>query len=102
MRRNRAAVWSYRKRNGWTKKRFHAAMRVQDKRCAICGILLVDSRAEGEKLVPGFRKVAADHDHATGQPRGILCNTCNSMLGHAHDNPDVLEKGAAYLRFHGK
>jgi DNA-directed RNA polymerase subunit RPC12/RpoP len=39
-----------------------------------------------------------DHDHKTEKFRGILCPRCNHMLGHAKDNPEILERGAAYLR----
>lgn len=38
-----------------------------------------------------------DHDHATGQVRGILCTRCNVMIGMALDKPDVLRAAADYL-----
>ncbi len=88
--------------NGWTKRLFNRKMTEQDKRCAICGTLLVDSRASGEKLLNGMRKLAADHDHVTGLSRGILCHQCNVGIGMLQDNPDILEKAALYLRFHQK
>lgn len=39
-----------------------------------------------------------DHSHTTNKFRGLLCGHCNSVLGHAHDSPDTLERLAAYLR----
>jgi len=39
-----------------------------------------------------------DHCHATNVVRGLLCTSCNRMLGHAGDNPERLKAGAAYLQ----
>ena len=50
--------------------------------CVICG--------SNEKLV-------VDHDHKTGQVRGMLCNHCNRGLGHFRDDPMLLEFAAQYL-----
>lgn len=52
------------------------------KQCVICG--------SEEKLV-------VDHDHKTGQIRGLLCNHCNRGLGHFRDDPMLLEFAAHYL-----
>ena len=58
--------------------------------CAICGV--AECRVKGV--------LSLDHDHATGAIREFLCDDCNNMLGRAHDDADVLEKAAAYLRKH--
>ena len=50
--------------------------------CVICG--------SQEKLV-------VDHDHKTGNIRGLLCNHCNRGLGHFRDDPMLLEFAAQYL-----
>jgi len=52
------------------------------KECVICG----DS---GELVV--------DHDHKSGNIRGLLCNHCNRGLGHFRDDPMLLEFAAQYL-----
>lgn len=51
--------------------------------CVICG--------SDEPLV-------VDHDHKTGQVRGMLCNHCNRGLGHFRDDPELLEFAAQYVR----
>ena len=51
----------------------------QDGRCAICMNLT------------RRRRLAVDHDHNTGKPRGaLLCYLCNKYLGHFENNPITL------------
>ncbi len=59
----------------------------QDNKCAICKI-----PAKGLK-----KALAVDHDHATGKIRGLLCNSCNQMLGKAKDNLTILQNAIEYL-----
>jgi hypothetical protein len=59
--------------------------------CAICQrTLLVD---EGKRS-----PLNVDHDHATRQVRGLLCNTCNTGLGLFQDDPGLLCRALTYLR----
>lgn len=46
-------------------------------KCMICG----RERKEGEK------DFHIDHDHVTGDYRGILCVQCNHALGNIYDSP---------------
>jgi hypothetical protein len=39
-----------------------------------------------------------DHDHDTGEFRGLLCSGCNTCLGQFRDSPDLLIKAAIYLK----
>lgn len=43
------------------------------------------------------RDLSIDHCHATLTIRGVLCNGCNSALGHAQDDPEILRALADYL-----
>ena len=73
---------------GLTPDAFAAMVEGQGRRCAAC-------RAPFGPL-PGLEP-CIDHDHATGAVRGILCRLCNTTLGHAHDNPEILRGLIRYL-----
>ena len=58
-----------------------------------------EARETGECVICGeVENVVIDHDHATGQVRGPLCQHCNFGLGHFKDDPELLELAALYLR----
>lgn len=42
--------------------------------------------------------LAVDHNHSTGQVRGLLCMRCNAAAGQLQDDPERAERLAAYLR----
>lgn len=44
---------------------------------------------------------ATDHNHTTGQVRGILCRNCNTALGLFQDSPTLLRQAAEYLALTG-
>lgn len=43
------------------------------------------------------KRLFVDHDHQTGEVRGLLCNRCNRMLGFARDDPEYFFRAARYL-----
>ncbi len=63
--------------------------------CEMCGDL---PGGRGSKPTAG---ICFDHDHATGQPRGWLCDRCNKVLGLVKDDPHLLRKMASYVTFGG-
>lgn len=42
-----------------------------------------------------------DHNHDTGEVRGLLCTSCNTGIGLLKDNPEIVTAAAAYLTERG-
>jgi len=67
---------------GVTQPKFDAMLAFQCNSCAICKKNFSEmplKRASHYKWRQDFN---IDHDHITGKVRGLLCNSCNSGLGH--------------------
>jgi len=45
----------------------------------------------------GRRRLAVDHNHETGEVRGLLCSPCNQLVGHFRDDPQAFLRLAEYL-----
>jgi hypothetical protein len=67
---------------------YDEALRRQNGLCAIC-----------KSPEPGGRRecFVVDHDHESGQVRGLLCIKCNIGIGFFKDNTDVMLSAIAYL-----
>lgn len=78
-------------RYGLTLDQYAELLRKQRGVCAICG--------EPETLVRKgtLCQLTIDHDHTTGQVRGLLCNNCNRAIGLLKDSPEHLRTAAEYL-----
>jgi hypothetical protein len=64
--------------------------------CAICAKpeTVVCPRAKRVKML------AVDHCHTSGKIRQLLCASCNHLLGHAKDDPEICNRAAEYLKRH--
>lgn len=77
------------RRHGITSEEFWVMYEEQDGTCPVC-----DKGIEAEDS-------AIDHNHKTGEVRGILCKSCNRALGLLGDNPNTLIRGSKYLQKKG-
>ncbi len=76
--------WKLKNRYGLTAEEYEAILESQGGGCAIC-----------EKTPEeAGKRLSVDHDHETGDVRGLLCQSCNLALGMIEDH---LDAALAYL-----
>jgi len=82
---------SLKRKYGVTPDQYLAMLEAQNGVCAACG--------HPEKAIRKGTPVmlSVDHDHVTGQVRGLLCTNCNATLGHMGDSTDRLKQLIYYL-----
>jgi Recombination endonuclease VII len=73
---------------GLSPKQYRNMLHNQRNRCLICLNL----------LQPGG--ISVDHDHQTNIVRGLLCHLCNSLIGMAGENVEILERAVQYIHRH--
>ena len=83
--RSRVFMKAHRERNfyGLAPGDYERMIVEQEHRCAICSQLT--------------DRLEIDHDHSTGQTRGLLCGHCNKALGLMGESIERLMRAAAYL-----
>lgn len=80
-------AYDLKKKFGMTLDDYHEMLESQGG-CAICGT----------KSPKPQRYFDVDHDHITGDVRGLLCRQCNAGIGQLKDDPEILQKAINYLR----
>ncbi len=86
---NADSVRKLKYRYGITQEEYDVRLEAQGGACAIC--------RKAEPGGNGNTSFHVDHNHETGEVRGLLCAACNSGLGHLGDDIDRLRAALAYL-----
>jgi len=79
------------KKYGLTVEKYNSMLESQHNSCAICS----------HQNIPG-KRMFVDHCHSSGTVRGLLCSSCNFLLGQAKDSKEVLSKAIIYLEKYEK
>jgi len=82
-----AREYHLKKTYGITTEQYEALLKTQNSSCAIC-----EKPSSEEK-----RSFAVDHDHKTGEIRGLLCHYCNYRMVGKHRDGSLLRKIADYV-----
>jgi hypothetical protein len=72
---------------GISYKEYKTMLEAQNGQCAICGTTSTGNR----------KAFHVDHDHETGEVRGLLCGNCNSGIGNLRDDIGLLKRAIQYL-----
>lgn len=81
------------KRYGLSLEEYEQMIIIQDKKCYIC-------KQEARQDKHGHSRLNIDHCHKTGSIRKLLCHNCNTAIGHAKEDKEVLKKMIEYLEEH--
>ncbi len=71
---------------GITSDEYDELLEFQEHQCAICLRPFTPSRLPH-----------VDHNHKTGNVRGLLCNRCNGLLGAINEDKHALMRAGIYL-----
>ena len=69
-----------------SKEECNRLLELQGNCCAICN-----------NPCESGRVLSVDHDHSTGEVRGLLCIKCNSAFGLLNEDPDLIMKVYEYI-----
>jgi len=81
------------RRQGCASELYQDLLAAQNGKRAICGVTQGHRSRYGKVC-----RLAVDHDHETGNVRGLLCNNCNRGLGFFKESKQSLEAAIRYLK----
>ena len=74
---------------GWTPERYDAELAKQHGLCAMCGKPPDDTDLQKILMV--------DHNHETGEVRGLIHGRCNAIIGYAKEDTALLLSAIDYV-----
>lgn len=86
--------YHYQNRYGISLSDYNLKLEEQNHCCAICGT----KESNNERM----KRLVVDHNHTTGQVRGLLCHSCNVALGAVKEQEDILMACISYLKSYNK
>lgn len=84
------------KKYGLNLEGYNALREKQNYCCAVCHKHETDV-SQGRAKTPATA-LHVDHNHTTGEVRGLLCTNCNTILGKCYDDGKILEQAVNYLK----
>lgn len=93
---NPEAGWAstIKKKYGITQEDYYALLEQQGGKCA-------NESCKATQCGPNKKRWCIDHNHDTGEVRGLLCSDCNAAAGILRDNPSIIRGLAKYLEENG-
>lgn len=76
---------------GMTVEEYDYMLAQQNGVCAVCG------NTEVRALKGKVMRLVVDHDHTTGEVRGLLCFACNAAIGLMRENAQYMRSAADYI-----
>ena len=81
----------YKRKFGISVDDYESMLENQRGLCAACG------RPETSMRNGKVKRLAVDHNHTTGEVRGLLCCKCNTVIGFTEENISILQGIENYL-----
>lgn len=75
-----------------TLEQYYTILEEQNHCCKICG-----EEETRKNKTTGVCLLCVDHNHKTGEVRGLLCNKCNTGLGYFKEDINILYTAIEYL-----
>ena len=80
-------------RYGMTIEEYNLKLKEQNNVCDICKCAEVAAYRSKSS-----QRLSVDHNHKTGENRGLLCDRCNRAIGSFRDNTKTIKSALKYLQ----